>query len=367
MYLRLLRTSVFCVSLVGGVFSFGLAHAEVSIKGKSMNPDISANFLGLWQQGTGISNTRTTTSHNGFSLQEAELQLTSDVDPYFRASVLFAISQTAGSTEFGIEPEEVFVETLSLPSFTVRAGKFKMALGKHNMLHTHAFPFIDAPLIHERLLGGEGLNEVGVSAAALVPTPWYSEFTAQVFNPSNETFYGSSSSSSLGTVFHWKNLWDLSDALTLEVGLSGSHGKTAADQSAHLWGSDITLKWRPSEGGKYHALIWTTEYLDGTHAELATTTSGDAQNRLNGIATWIQWQFAERWWLQGRYEHLGLSENFAIPSENRESLLLGYFPSEFSGLRLQYDLLSTQNKLKDDHRIALQAVFSIGAHPAHAY
>src|SRR4051812_21862132 len=51
-------------------------------KGKAFNPDISANFLGLILRDTGSSNNPGVVPHNGLSLQEAELQFTSDVDPY---------------------------------------------------------------------------------------------------------------------------------------------------------------------------------------------------------------------------------------------------------------------------------------------
>ena len=53
-------------------------------------------------------------------------------------------------------------------------------MGKHNQLHTHAFPFILAPLINLNLLGDEGLSDVGFSTAILLPaTSWFSELTLQ--------------------------------------------------------------------------------------------------------------------------------------------------------------------------------------------
>ena len=159
------------LSLIVSIFIVvpaGYAHASAAA-GKVFNPDISANFLGLVAAGTDLSNDRTQSPHNGFSLQEAEVQIVSDVDPYFRGSVLLAIAQAAGSTEFAVDPEEVYLETISLPMLTIRAGKFKLALGKHNLLHTHVFPFIDSPLINQELMGEEGLNEAAISMDLLQP------------------------------------------------------------------------------------------------------------------------------------------------------------------------------------------------------
>ena len=97
--------------------------------------------------------------NTGLSVQEIEIRFTSIIDAYFKADVILAIPGTEG-----IEVEEAAITTTSLPNITVKAGKFYGDFGKHNLLHTHAYPFIDPPVVHERLLGGEGLNEIGIGA-----------------------------------------------------------------------------------------------------------------------------------------------------------------------------------------------------------
>ncbi len=336
-------------------------------KGKAFNPDMTANFLGLWQRGTGLSDDRTQENHNGFSLQEAELQFSSDVDPYVRAIALLSIHQEVGTTEYGIDPEEVFLETIALPRVTVKAGKFRTAFGKHNQLHTHAFPFIDAPLIHQTLLGDEGLNEIGVSASALLPASWYSEFIVQAFSNSNADLYNGPKSGQMAGLARFKNLWDLSESLTGELGVSGTTGKNSFDQTSSVLGADLTFKWRPSVGGKYQAWIWSTEYLSAHRKGFTDSTSGLSTEKLGGIATWMQYQFAQRWWIQARYEQMGLPREAEYVIQRKQSAMLGFFPSEFSGLRLQYDRLAEGARLKPDHTVAFQYNISIGAHPAHAY
>ena len=336
---------------------------------KPFNPDISVNFLGLAQHGTAYSDSRTAKPRNGLSLQEAELQVTSDVDAYFRANALFSIAQESGSASYGISPEEVYLETLSLPVVTLRAGKFKMALGRHNQLHTHTFPFIDAPLIHTTLLGDEGLNETGVSASALMPTRWFSEITLQAFTLGNESLTNHYSSGDLGGLARLRNLWDLNDSLTMELGLSGASGKNQFGKAASVLGSDLTFKWRPAQGGKYRALVWSTEYLYGRRPGLTQERNSvqESLERLGGLATWVQYQFAERWWAQARYEYTGLQRSEGFSPVRKESLLLGFFPSEFSGLRLQYAWTQDGARPRNDRAVALQYNVTIGAHPAHAY
>jgi hypothetical protein len=334
--------------------------------GKAFNPDISVNFLGLAEHDTSLSSDRTQSPHNGIQLQEAELQAFADVDPYLKAVALFSISQKSGSTDFGIDPEEVYVESISLPVVTLRAGKFKMALGRHNQLHTHAFPFIDAPLIHQRLLGSEGLNESGVSAAALLPMPWYSELTLQGFSLANSNLFNSQASGDWGELAHFKNLWDLSDETTLEFGLSDANGENQYSHKANVFGSDLTMKWRPEQGGKYQALIWSTEYLLGSRPGLVDA-NGKSQQKLGGLATWLQYQFAERWWVEGRYEYVGIGRSPGNQQANKQSALLAFLPSEFSGLRLQVDRLNDSSRQRVDHAVAFQYNVTIGAHPAHSY
>jgi hypothetical protein len=344
-----------------------LAPSAFSAQGNAFNPDISANFLGIAQHGTAYSGDRSVKPHNGLDLQEAELQFSADVDPYLRAVALLSFSQEDGKTSYGVDPEEIYAETISLPWITLRAGKFKMAFGRHNQLHSHAYPFIDAPLIHQRLLGEEGLNENAVSAAALLPAPWFSELTLQALGLQNESLFKSRNSGDLGTLAHFKNLWDLNDSLTMELGLSGVAGRNEFGNNASLVGSDLTFKWRPAEGGKYRALIWSWEYLLAQRVGLADATTLESQQKLGGLATWLQYQFAERWWVQGRYEYVGMPRSQALNVATKESALLAFLPSEFSALRLQYDWIQDQARSQHDHAIAFQYNISIGAHPAHAY
>lgn len=346
------------------LLSCSFSHAQ----GRS-NPDISVNFLGLYLNGNGVSSDPQAPAHKGFSLQEAELQFMSDVDSYLRASALFSVGKEAGG-EYSIDPEEIFVETISLPKITLRAGKFKMAFGKHNQLHTHAFPFIDAPLILQRLVGEEGLNESGISASLLLPASWYSELTLQAFSLTNAELYGSTDSNHTGGLVRFKNLWDLTDDLTLELGLSSTQGRNELNEIAEVTGTDLTIKWRPAKGGKYSAFIWSTEYLDGRRPGRLldpADSSSPSIASLAGYATWVQYQFTQRWWAQARYEVLGTVHSEGIPKQNKQSFLVGFFPTEFSGFRLQYDHLETSGNDRHEDTIGLQYNVTIGAHPAHSY
>lgn len=327
---------------------------ELNANVKYANPDMSVNFLTLYQ-----NNNRNSETPNGFSLQEAELQFFSDVDPYFRANVLLSISPVTATSEFGIDPEEVFVETTDIPNVTFKFGKFKAALDRQNLMHTHALPFIDASLIDQELVG-DSLNEVGMSAAMLLPASWFSEFTVQALQGQNAILFNSPNRNSPAMLAHLRNLWDLSDDLTLDWGVTGSGGNNSYNGYTQVYASDMTFKWRPVIGGKYKSVIWSSEYL---YADMQGNPSGE---KLGGLSYWVQYQFAEEWWIQGRFDYVGLPQQGNNPIQKKESILLGYFPSEFSGFRLQYDHLDDGQPVAEN-TISLQMNITIGAHPAHSY
>lgn len=332
------------------------AHAATN----SQNPDLSVNALFLYKN-SNRGYDPNSEDRNGVTVQEAEMQFASDVDPYWRFVGTFSLSQQPDeaqlaqtpphySPRWNFEPEEVYAESLDFNIFTLKVGKFKAAMGKHNQLHSHAFPFIDAPLQNTALLGDEGLNDVGASLAVLFPLPWYSELSVQGFSGQTEddSYFMSADTGGYVGLAHLKNLWDLSDQLTAEFGLSGATGENSLASSTNLYGADLTFKWRQS---LERAFIWATEYL---HRDLGT-------DRASGVASWVQFQLTRRWWIEARGEYLDSGSQ-----QRKQSALIAFDPSEFSEVRVQYDHLN-DGKEKDEHRALLQLNYTIGAHPAHAY
>ncbi len=345
-------------------------------------PNISANALFLYQnsnfhqQDPDLNNIDQ--QPNGFDVQETELQIYSDVDPYTRLSLLFSIHpnyESNGTTveeKWQIEPEEAYAESNVIPDVTLKIGKFKAFMGKHNTLHTHAYPFVLAPLANVHLLGDEGLNDAGVSAAILLPTSWYNELTLQILRGAGENteFSSPTPSDNVGLV-HWKNLWDLSDALTMEAGVSYAQGANNYQGDTKLAGADWTFKWRPTTGGKYKSWMWATEYLSRTQQKKNTSDENGS-----GLATWFQYQFAERWAALYRFDNLKITGSYTptdLPNKvwERHSVALVFMPSEFSSFKFEYDQRhgGTVNNKGDNTEKAffLQANFTIGSHPAHSY
>lgn len=296
---------------------------------------------------------------SGIALQEVEVRLSAIVDPYFRADV-----SVAGNAE-GVGFEEAYLTTLELPRVTLRAGQMKASVGRHNLLHTHAFPFLTAPLPWRALLGAEGLSDPGVSADVLLPLPFYTELTAQVFQGEWPAFEGDVEDrrrpSDLAYVGHLKTLFDLSDSTTLELGASYVGGRNGFGGLTNVVAGDVTVKWKPIEAERYAGVDWTTEYVwverDGAAID----------HRRGGGYTALRYQFAQRWWLQARGALLGIPDGTDQRTVRGEALG-AFVPSEFSAIRLQYAIeKGNDGDAQLIHELFAQVVFSIGPHPAHAY
>jgi hypothetical protein len=218
-------------------------------------------------------------NQRGFTVQGAELNLQGAVDPYFRgnANVLFSIDSAGESF---VELEEAWLESVALPgNFQIRAGQLMSDFGRINTLHTHAWGFVDSPLVNARLLGPDGLRNPGARLSWLAPTPFYSELFLGIQNSHGETASSFRSSGhshgdededelpfgyrhadndrgvrGLGDLLftpRYAMSFDLTDKQTLLLGVSGAFGPNSSggegDTMTQIYGVDFYWKWKPTD------------------------------------------------------------------------------------------------------------------------
>jgi hypothetical protein len=327
-------------------------YGNTSALSKIFNPDIAVigNFVGA----AGKNDVEPLPA---LQLHEAELSLQAIVDPYARADFFLAASPE------GLEIEEGFVTFPTLPGgLLAKVGKMKAQFGKANTLHAHNLPWVDTPMPIRNLLGGdEGLNDSGVSVSKLIPNPaLFLEATGEVFNGTNDLFTGSKRSD-LTYLGRLRGYRDLTESTNLDVGTSLVYGHNDAgpDSTTRVFGVDATFRYRPLRRALYRRLIARTE--------LFWSKRDDALDGANAFGAYVsgEYQFARRWFAGGRYDFSDRAIDTALRDKSG-SLLLTFWPSEFSQVRTQYRRTSYADG-GTGNELLFQFLFSIGAHGAHVF
>lgn len=342
---------------------------------QSMNPDISLilDFAGAWfsaeepLQG-GAHDPRET----GFNLQQLEMSIGSNVDPFFRFDANLVFSQ------FGVEVEEAYVTTLALPAgLQLRGGQFLTRFGRLNNTHPHTWHFVDQPLVNGKFFGGEGSRGLGLELSWLAPLPWYMELIASTNQAVGEccarSYWGAEDLGvddprDLMTTTALKQFFPFTVDWSLLLGLSGQFGPnpTGNGNRSEIYGADLYLRWRPTGDPERRFVALTVEGMLRRRQ-----VPNDVLQDWGGYASLV-WQLAKRWECGARAELVsGLGDDYLDPDwtgqRQRYAAQLTFYPSHFSRIRLQGgpDLPSWRDEV--DWAVLLAVEVVTGAHGAHAY
>lgn len=319
---------------------------------KIFNPDISmiGDFLGA-------AGRNVVDPQPALELHEAEASLQAIVDPYARADFFLAFSDE------GVEVEEAYVTFPTVPGgFLVKAGRLRSAFGKVNALHNHVLPWTDRPLVTNNLVGGEeGIADAGVSISRLILNPWvFLEATGEVYRGSS-TVFASHERNDLTYIGHVRGYQDLSDASNLDLGVSFASGNNEAgpDVTTRLIGVDATFRYRPLQRAIYRSFLARTELVwSRRQADLDDTSAF-------GFFVSGDYQFGRQWFAGARYDYSERALDSSL-TDKGYSLLLTYWPSEFSQLRTQYRRTRYAEGVTGNE-VIFQLLFAIGAHAAHPF
>jgi hypothetical protein len=326
---------------------------------KALNPDIGmiGNFIG----GAGHN---AIASSPSLSLRESELSLQAVVDPYARADFFISI----GSDSAGVE--EGYLTFPALPGgFLAKVGRMRTNFGKLNPLHSHVLPWIDRPLIVTDLMGGDpgesdaGIKDEGLAISRILPAPpgVFLEGSAEVYQGNSGSLFHASNRGDVSSFFRLRGYGDLNDSTNLEIGSSYARGHNDAGPGllTQLAGLDATLRWKPLRRAIYHSFIARSEFVWSRREEPVET-----QHAFGYYASG-DYQLARRWFTGARFDWAERARDASL-HDNSQSIVLSYWPSEFSQIRGQlrrtrYAEGSTANE------ILFQFQYSIGAHGAHPF
>jgi hypothetical protein len=338
---------------------------------KIFNPDIAVigDFLGA--AGKNDSGFATPS----LEMHEAEASFQAIVDPYARADFFLVFAPD----EVGVE--EGFITFTSLPAgLLLKAGKMRASFGKVNQMHNHVMPWTDRPLVTQDLVGGEeGVSDAGLSLARLFPNRFlFLEAIGEVYRGESPDLFRAPERGDVTFVGRLRGYRDVTESTNVDFGASFARG-TSVDgmhgQHTRLIGADLAFRYRPLRRAIYRRLIARTELvwsrrdlppveLAGEDSSSSSAEPGGTANAFGAYAS-LEYQFARRWFAGARVDH---SERADDPSlvDKGASLLLTYWPSEFSQVRGQYRHTTYAGGIKADE-ILFQLLFSIGAHGAHTF
>ena len=331
---------------------------------KVFNPDMAVigDFLGA-------AGRNSVTRSPALEMHESEASFQAVVDPYARADFFISFGES------GVNLEEGFLTFTSLPGgFLTKVGKMRAAFGKVNSLHNHVLPWADRPLVINNLVGGEdGINDAGISVARLIPNPWlFLEATGQVFRGDSggeeHPLFQTSRRSDLSYVGHVRAYQDITESSNVDLGVSYSRGHNASGVvngadlgrfTTQLFGVDGTFRWRPLQRSIYRSFVSRAEWV-WSQRDQPTGLQRAAGGYVSG-----DYQLARRWFVGGRYDRSNRADD-AAALDTGGSLLLTYWPSEFSQVRGQYRRTNYAGDIAADEFL-FQFQFSIGAHGAHPF
>jgi hypothetical protein len=332
------------------------------------NPAIGMNALFSGQAAHNINQAY------GLQFDEAEISLISVVDPYwtFVSNIVFVGDGT-------VDPEEVWVRSTNIPGIQLKLGKIRGTFGKHGLLHTHAFPFIQAPIVMANTIGNEGFKDAGLEAAWLTPLPWFAELTGGAYqsvgappDPDHPLDFGSTRHDNVPFLGHLKNQFDVNDATTLELGQSILQGRGTDGYLHTAYGADVTFRNVPAKNSNRRGWILQSEYL-----QKGSSVNGNHIREQDGGYASLQYRLSQIWWMGIRGEQArNSSTDFLVDDTGsaitgkvtRVSANLAWMPSEFSFVRLEYSHAKADRGVNPtDDRLMVQMSYTIGYHPAHAY
>lgn len=350
-------------------------------QGNALNPEITLYF----DMGANVSS-RDSAASDRFNLREMELDFRAAVAPFADAVATFAIAEEVeedengdASSEFHFEVEEAYINFHTLPYDTaLKAGKFRNAFGRSNLLHTHDLPQVTRPLAVENFLGGEGLSTVGASLSWLVPNPGdeYIELIAEVVNADGgeeSPILGGAAADDPAILAHAKWFTDLGDWASLEIGGSYLYGASGveSDFDAGLWGVDLTYQRRNPETPDLRSFLIQGELFFGDNDRL-DANDNPFRNSSSGGYIFAQQQFAKDWYAGLRYDYTEYpnSEDFGPGDESwAVSPYISYYLTEWIRLRAEYQHQADNigGDWHSEDTVWFSLTFLIGAHPAHPY
>ena len=339
---------------------------------QAINPEISVTG-DAYGQGVLNEDGFTETARSGAYFRMIGLHIQSNLDPFSFTKIAIGI------TPKGIGIGEAYVTWSKLfKNISLTAGKFRQQFGVVNRWHVHALDQFSYPLALRTILGGAGLNQIGLSLNWLMPSliAHTNTLTMEITNGQNAQLFSGDAFSFPAVLGHLKNYYDLSQNTYLEWGVTGMWGKNnfrgydnngdkikENNRNTYLAGADLTLFWEPVNQAHYHSFIWRSE-LYYVNKQLSADTTLKAW----GGYSYIEYKINERF-------YAGVRVDYTLPFQvdNSGKNMYDFVPyitwwqSHWMRLRLQYNYTNGNVFSAADQKLRLQLTWAVGPHKHDRY
>lgn len=305
---------------------------------------------------------------NGLMVRELEFEFRGEIDPWADALVAVAIEQHAFN-HIDIHLEEAYARLKKLPGFdvapfgmTLRAGKFKTAIGRMNRIHLHNAPQITYPLAMKVFLGDEGFASQGLSLNSTVAINSTSALTWTLEGVTGSKLPMQREKANkipMGIAHLWWHQ-ELNSTNYLDFGFSSLIGRKGKEDSGvfSLLGGDVHYSYLP------HGYGQNPVFLAGSEIYAANALEDKWPI---GNFTWLQSKLWGSSFAGIRYD---VAPNETKFDEYQHALgaYVGFYTTEFLRFRLGYEhVMPKLNSFDGDHRIMLSMNFILGSHPVEPY
>ena len=340
------------------------------------NPDISVvgdvRFVGR----SGETADSTGQQRVSFDFEELEFDFNAYLNPYMRADIFVGIHGTG--PEIDVE-EAVLTVLRGLPAaLQFSVGQYLLDFGKLNTQHPHQWSWMERPLMHQTMLGEEGLKALGARLTTLIPVGESAlglsasafsggAFAAHGHEEGGEEEEGGGVAPEIMGSGRVSLFTPLSDAWSAEMGASylGGNYDPVEPLSTSQSAFDMKLRWRPDS---YRAFSWVVEVMtsarDVEPDSLATSIPAvDAW----GMFTSAEIQWRKRWSAGGFFDQ---TQDATVQDAETTAFggFLDFWPVEDTArIGLVYRHETSDLYPHDNDTLSLQFVWSMGPHKVHTF
>ena len=333
----------------------GLAFCSIGRAEDSSGLQVSASVESVGQAGIAGNSE----ANNKLIIRTGEFMLAAPADHLFDGTLSFA----AHDENEGIpvpELHEAWIgSTKLIPRSRFRLGQFFLGIGRLNQFHLHDWPFITAPRVQREFLAFEGVIDTGFEFSYLLPLPFFLELTLGLTN--GYTFghdHTAGQKPKLPTHYaRAVTFKELPGDGGAQIGVSYVGRRSDADQRLTLVGLDFTAKWKEA---KVTDLLIQSEVWHRTQQSEAAL----------GFYVYPQKYLGENLFLGIRADYFSILNNGVKNFDVKLVPTLSYQSSEFAQFRIAYNFKTDYFRdhfNPSSHMIEGQAIFILGAHPAHDF